>query len=444
MNLTVITSIIAYCLTILLLIAFLSVGYILLRQLGIIKKAKKLKIKDKITKFAKFWGRGVKPGFLNDNVKMFIRIILLVIASRLVIYLIGYLGVMIFHNEAGGLIDSFQQLWNRTDSPLYLNIARNWYVNHGEDRFLIVFYPLYPILIRVLSYLIPDYFLAGLVISTFSLIIASIYLYQLVQLDFNEQVAYNSVIFLLIFPFSFFMGLVLSDSLFLALTVMTFYYMRKRKWFLAGLLGGLASLTRNFGILLLIPVGIEYLAATKLVQMIKAKNWRKIFSDFAHSGSDLLLIPFGQIIYLLINKLVTGDWFTFLTYQSRHWNHDVNLDILSGLTDYLKMALIWKPTDAASLWIPQIVLVLAVVLMVFYALRKVRSSYLTYILVYLFTCLATTWLISGPRYLSGLFPIYIILALLSRNRMHNFMITLISILTLCCYTVAFVLGLPIY
>lgn len=387
---------------------------------------------------------GIPPGFPSGNSKLIINIIVIVIASRLLLYIIGYLGIMLFANQAAGLIDSFQPRWYKADSPLYLNIAKNWYVNYGDDRFLIVFYPLYSILMRVFSYLIPDYFWAGMAVSAISLIFACIYLYKLTQLDFDEHVAFDSVKYLLIFPFSFFLGLVFSDTLFLALTVMTFYYMRKRKWLLTGLLGGLAGLTRNFGILLLVPAVIEYLAATKFVEMLKAKNWKRIFSDFMNTGSDLLLIPLGQFIYMFINKVVTGSWFTFLTYQREHWSNGLNLNIAENLTSYVNNAFTWNPEDAACMWIPLIVLVFSVILLAFYGLRKIRISYIAYVLAYLFTCLCATWLISGPRYIMGLFPIYIILALLSKNRFRNFIITFISLLLLCCYAIAYIWGLNIY
>lgn len=445
---------IAFFLTVLFIIAFLGTGYYVLQYLGIINlKAKPVKEPHQpspsggpgfSTELATTTITPKKFGLLSDNFKLILGITVTVITSRILIMLMGSLAVILLTNRVENIFSIFEYRWYKADSPLYINIAQNWYVNHGDDRFLIVFYPLYPILIRIVNYLIHNYLLSGIIVSNLSLIVACVYLYKLVEIDFNKQVALNAVKFLLIFPFSFFLGLIFSDSLFIALTVMVFYYMRQRKWFLTGLLGGLASLTRNFGILLLVPVVIEYLAQTQFIQKLKQRNWKLILSDFLRHGLYQLLIPFGFFLYLLINKLITGNWFTFLKYQREHWCNAMNVNIYDNLKTLLSCAFTWKPVDTACMFIPPIVLAFFIVLLVFYALRKVRISYLAYILLYLFICFSATWLISGGRYMAGVFPVYLITALMARNRFSDLILTLISSIGLCCYTIAFVIGTPLY
>lgn len=450
LNLSFISLIISWFLTLLVITAVVKAGYILLERMGVVGRFRLFKKPDKPLErkdlLDRLTGRiGIK---LTGNVKLVIKISVIVIVSRLVIYLFGYLAVMLTKNLAEGFFTAFQSRWYKVDSVLFLNIAQNGYVSYGDDRFLIVFYPLYPLLIKLISIIgcNLNLFVAGLIVSTLSLIMACVYIYKLGLLEFNDkEIAFNSMKFLLIFPFSFFLGLVFSDGLFLALAIATFYYIRKRKWFLAGVFGGLASLTRNFGILLLIPAVIEYLAATRFLDKLKTNNWKQIFKDFITQGSYLFFIVLGQGVYLAINKVVTGDWFTFVKYQREHWNNGFSLNIVNNLTTYVYNAFDWKPADAGTLWIPLIFLVVIVILLSFYAMRKIRLSYIAYTLAYLITCLCATWLISFPRYSLGLFPVYIILALLAaKSRTNNFWITLISALALCCYTLAYVLGLAIY
>lgn len=448
MNLSVVSSVISWFLVLLLIAAVVKAGYILLERMGVLKRSQPLKkpvelkgrpgLLDRLA-----GGVGIK---LNSGAKLVVKIAVIVIISRLIIYLFGYFAVMLTKNEAEGFFTAFQSRWYKVDSVLFLNIAQNGYVSQGDDRLLIVFYPLYPLLISVVNFLFQNLFVSGIIISTLSLITACVYLYKLALLEFNDkEIAFNSMKFLLIFPFSFFLGLVFSDALFLALAIATFYYLRKQKWFLAGLFGGFASLTRNFGILLLIPAVIEYFAATKFIDKLKARNWKSIFTDLMSRGFYLCLIILGQVVYLSINKIVTGDWFTFVKYQRENWNNGFSLNIVNNLTTYVYNAFDWKPADAGTMWIPLIFLVLIVILLVFWAMRKIRLSYIAYTLAYLFICLCATWLISFPRYSLGLFPVYIILALLAaRSRTNNFWITTVSVLALCCYTLAYALGLAIF
>lgn len=448
LNLSVMSSIIAWFLTFLLLVAISKAGYILLERMGIVRSCRLFKKpdapkerKDLLDRLAGFIGIT-----LSSNLKLVIKISGIVIISRFVIYLFGYFAIMLTQNQAEGFFTAFQSRWYKVDSVLFLNIAQNGYVSQGDDRLLIVFYPLYPLLIKLVSFIFQDLFVSGLVVSTLSLIMACVYIYKLALLEFNDkEIAFNSMKFLLIFPFSFFLGLVFSDGLFLALAIATFYYIRKRKWFLAGLFGGLASLTRNFGILLLVPAVIEYLAATGFLEKLKAKNWKKIFGDFITQGSHLLLIVLGQVIYLIINKVVTGDWFTFVKYQRQNWNNSFSLNIVNNLQTYVYNAFDWKPADAGTMWIPLLLVGFIVILLVFWAMRKIRLSYIAYTLAYLFICLCATWLISFPRYSLGIFPVYLILALLAaKSRTNNFWITLISVLALCCYTLAYAMGLALF
>jgi Gpi18-like mannosyltransferase len=448
LNISVVSSIVAWLLSLLLLAAIVKAGYILLEQMGVIKPFRLFKKQgiaaermDLLGRLASFFG--IK---LSSNVKLVIKIGGIVIISRLIIYLFGYFAIMLTQNQADGFFSAFQSRWYKVDSLHFVNIARQGYVNYGDDRLQIVFYPLYPFLIKLIGFIVQDLFLAGVIVSTLSLITACVYIYKLALLEFNDkEIAFNSMKFLLIFPLSFFLGLVFSDALFLTLTIATFYYLRKQKWFLAGLFGGLASLTRNFGILLLVPAIIEYLEATKFTDKLKTKNWKQIFMDFAIRGSNLLFIVLGQVVYLAINKVVTGDWFTFVKYQNENWKNGFSLNIVNNLTTYIYNIFDWGPADSATMWIPLAFLVVVTIWLVFYAMRKIRLSYIAYTLAYLFICLCATWLISFPRYALGLFPVYIILALLAaKSRTNNFWITLVSALALCCYTLAYAMGLSIF
>jgi Gpi18-like mannosyltransferase len=363
-------------------------------------------------------------------------ILFLVVISRLVITLIAVMTLMLIRNQPPDP-NSLTWLWSKWDAGHFLDVAKHGYMNATEERFFIVFFPLYPFLIRMLAGIIRSYEWAGVALSNLCLAVAAIYLYLLVKLDFNHRIARNSVLSLLIFPVSFFLGVVYSDSLFLALSIMTIYYARTGKWYYAGLCGCLASLTRNFGVLLLVPVMIEFALTAGLTEKFKRGELLQIGAE-CKKGLVLLLIPLGLGGYLLINRIVTGDCFTFLTYQREHWSNGFGF-FADNLVTIFNNAMNWKATERIALWIPELIAIIMVIAMIFYGFRKIRVSYLIYMMIYLFTCTSATWLISGPRYLMCLFPVHLLIALIIKAKPVQIGYLFLSLSLLAFYTLAFVL-----
>ena len=85
------------------------------------------------------------------------------------------------------------------------------------------------------------------------------YFRALLAMDFGEDLISRAITYLLIFPTTFFFSGVYSESLFLALTAAAFYYARTNRWPLACTLVALATLTRFQGMIMALPLLIEYL-----------------------------------------------------------------------------------------------------------------------------------------------------------------------------------------
>ena len=156
-----------------------------------------------------------KPAFWQSkSIRVFAGIAALVFCSRLIVYLVGYMSYMLFSNGDSGFLKSFEGIWNRWDCGHYLFIAKNWYVTVTDKKYLIVFFPFYSILIKIFSFVLENYFWSGILVSNLSLLTACIYLYRLVNIDFSEDVSLNSVKYLLFFPFSSYVSVPYSVSLF--------------------------------------------------------------------------------------------------------------------------------------------------------------------------------------------------------------------------------------
>lgn len=205
--------------------------------------------------------------------------------------------------------------WANFDGVHYLRIAEEGYI-HDYTQAL---FPLYPLLTGLLGRLINNYLISGLIISYSSLILA---LWLLVKLksnffeDSKPSFKQNSVlIYLLLFPTSFYFIGVYTESLFLLFTVTSFLAAYQKRWWLAGIAGALASSTRFTGILLLPSLLLIWWfssasakQSSSLQSRIKPIAW-------------LLLIPTGLGAYMLYLYLQFGDPLYFINAQSHFSAH---------------------------------------------------------------------------------------------------------------------------
>ena len=243
--------------------------------------------------------------------------ILIVVITKVLVFSLGFAVTYLNEGPAQPLTVLMNQ-FSRWDSPHYIDIAKNGYVNTGEQRLFIVFFPLYPFLIRLITVNFDYVNLSALLVSNVSSIIAAVYLFKLAKLEFNDDVAVKAVLYLSVFPTAYFLSAVYTEGLFFALVIASIYYARLEKWPLAGFLGLLAALTRLSGLVLL---------PTLLVEYFHQKQWNPRRIDFKLVWTSLPLVGFLE--YLNINNQVTGSFFTFMEIEKTHW--DNSIDPLRGL-----------------------------------------------------------------------------------------------------------------
>src|SRR5947209_12832596 len=196
--------------------------------------------------------------------------------------------------------------WYRWDSGHFTAIASNGY----DAAWRTAFFPLFPLLERGVAFLTHDPFIAGLIISNLAGLGMLVVLYRLVQEDFNPEWAFRTVLYFSVFPTAFFFAAAYNESLFLVLTLLSFYHMRRGNWWLAGLFGLLASLTRSAGLVLFLPFCYEYLRQ----HHFSSKNIR-------FTAVSSLAIPAGLAIFALYCYYKFHDPLSFshaLVYWDRH------------------------------------------------------------------------------------------------------------------------------
>lgn len=317
------------------------------------------------------------------------------------------------------------EIWNRWDATHYLRLAEHGYTAAGDSRLSLVFFPLYPWLVRAMAFVVHDYMLAALVVSGFASVAVGVIFVRLLRRDESEEVARNAVWFLFIFPTSFFLHIYYTESLFLALTLGCFLAARTERWAVAGLLGAGACLTRVNGLILCPALATEVMLRYWPARRI---NWRWLW---------LGLIPFGFLGYLWLNHEVTGDFFAFTGIMQKHWYkklaspwfgvHDVWLRVLGenvneGLNEFIAVML----TLGCTVW----------------SWFRLRPSYSVWITLNWLLITSTAFVLSVPRYTLTLFPVFILFSRVTTGRRFWFAtLTVWSLLYLALYSGRFAQGM---
>lgn len=334
------------------------------------------------------------------------------ILFRLMLYLASVAMMAVVGDYPQGITFSdFLDAWKRWDSLPYLRIAENGYKGYQENgQFLdIVFYPLYPWLIRLTEVFVGEFRLAGLMVSTLCFGVGSVYFDKLVSEEFGQEIAENAYLALLAFPFAFFFGSIMTESLFFAVTAAFFYYLRKHKWWIVCIIGFFACLTKIQGILLTLAVIAELFCCYHGFTLLKEKKWKEFLGKVIGNGLKCVPMVGGVLVYLLLNYLVEGDAFRFMYYQEHHWNHTVGpvWNTVKYMKEYVEGG--WYTSMGMGLWVPQYLLFFVSVIAIIYGfVKKLPPAYQVYLIAFTLVTYSSTWLISGGRYTLSAMPLFIL------------------------------------
>jgi Gpi18-like mannosyltransferase len=361
--------------------------------------------------------------------------------TRSGIFLIAYLSVPLlndsnvplYHIKPDNiLLDVFGSRW---DTGFYLSIAEEGYKYQGVELPSVAFFPLLPLLIRLVSSIIGDPLVSGILISNTALFFAMILLYLLVDQEFGEDIARRAVWYMLIFPTSFFGSAIYTESLFLLGTIGALYLARKRFWESAALSGVLTALTRFLGILLAPLLLIEWW----MQRRTSPKDQRP--SLFAAVAG--LVVPLGTIAYMLYLNAAFGDPLAFAN-AAEVWGRQPQTPWVT-LTDLFQ-----RPPEgwAAGIlaghiqidnWLDLLIVILFLILGIV-LLKRRRWAEGVFVLLGALLPLSSGLLMSQRRYMWVLFPAFILLARWGENEWVDRTLNVIFILMLAVFTAMYANG----
>ena len=338
------------------------------------------------------------------------RVFLFALIFRVIVYLLAWIAAAIF-SDGASFPDYFEK-WNLWDAPHYLEIAQNGYAHHIENgqHLFLVFFPLYPLLVRIVSVIARNYAVSAMITSTLCYCGGCAVMYKLVTEDYNKTTARTSVVLLSVSPFAFYFGGIMTESTFFLVTVAMFLAIRRHNWLIAGILGILASLTRSVGVLMVVPAAVEWICSERPAALVKEKGVKELWKRFLKL-LPVALTPIGTLIYLYINYKVEGDPFAFMKYQSEHWS--MNLQFFpKTLTMLFERG--FSPSEnltyRASMFLPALFCSSFAALAVLFGARRLRSMYSAFMIVYFMFNVAASWPLSLTRYMSCMFPAFWLIA----------------------------------
>jgi hypothetical protein len=311
----------------------------------------------------------------------------------------------------------------RWDAVWYLRVADSGY---GESEARAAFFPLYPLLVRALATPFgaspAALLVAAYAVALAAFLAALTLLHRLVTLELGRRLAEPTLLLLAVFPAALYFGAPYAESLFLALSVGAFYAARTGRWAAAGACAAAAAATRNSGVLLMVPLAILWWGTRE----------RRL-----RDGAWILLAPLGLAAFALYLGLAEGDALRF-AHAHEAWYRELKLPVV-GLWDGLVAA--WDglrqvvsnqrdvvyfdraggdPIRLGALNLMLFASLVFGVLACVGAFRRLPLAYGVWVAICLVLPLSEPVrpepLMSMPRFLAVLFPIFMWLALWCEER----------------------------
>jgi Mannosyltransferase (PIG-V) len=305
----------------------------------------------------------------------------------------------------------------RWDAAWYLSIAHSGY---GPEQSL-AFFPLYPLVVRALaagSSNAGALLVASYAVSLGSFATALYLLHRLVTLELGPGHSRTVLLLVSFFPASLYFGAPYSESLFLALSVGTFYAAKTGRWPVAAALCAAATATRAAGLALVLSLVVLW--------------WR---SERGNLGklAWLILAPAGAVAFSLYLRLVVDVPLLEWKDAQRAWGHSFSGPLV-GLHNAADAAVhgarhfisgSYSPNAGFGdvvyvenvLWFVLLLLVVVALIGVF---RRLPVEYGVYTLAAMLLPLSAPvfWqpLLSLPRFVAVLFPLFMWLGLVWEER----------------------------
>jgi hypothetical protein len=219
-------------------------------------------------------------------------------------------GAQVFGDRTQGFLDR----WDSWDVSYFIEIAKigyGGYPAHPGDRDIAGFFPGFPVVLRAVHVVVPDWRAAGLLLSFAAGAVAVVFLARLAALDGID--GSRAVLYLVLSPYAVFLFAGYSEALFLAFALPGWWAARRGSWPAASLLVAGACTVRVSGAFLALGLVVEFLVTSRDRRLAP---W--LLTPF--------LALFGYACYL---HHLTGDWLAWQHAQAEGWGRHLTSPLTS-------------------------------------------------------------------------------------------------------------------
>ncbi|WP_433546032.1 mannosyltransferase family protein [Streptomyces sp. CA-294286] len=314
--------------------------------------------------------------------------------------------------------------WAQWDWTHFLHIAQAGYFPEGagpgtpdwDNRE--AFFPGFPLVLRAVHTVVPDWTLAGLLISFVSGAVAVLALARIARLhlpgehtapgpvqrsgssDSPSPAGRRAVLFLLLSPCAVFLAAGYTEALFLAFALPAWLAAQRHQWAMAGLLTALATCVRISGLFVAAAIGVHFLITAWRAR--SARAWRPL--------PWTLLPALPALLYSAYLHAHTGDWMAWKHAQERGWYRQFHAPWESWATTWRAAFDGAYPTGYAYMWQAELLaMVVGLVLLgVLVWLRRWPEA--VYLALSLWALGTSYWFTSVPRATLLWWPLWTLLA----------------------------------
>ncbi len=305
--------------------------------------------------------------------------------------------------------NSYWNDWARWDAGWYFGVMQKGYVgvaDYSAKGSNVAFFPLYPYLIRAATTIVgvQNHWYAGIAISNLATIFALYFVLRIARRYLDEDGARRALVYILLFPSSFFFSTYYSEGLFLLTTTASFCYYLEKRYLMCGIWGYLAALTRDPGMLLFPSFVLGWLWENRgrITRQDLGLLW-------------LGLIPAGLLTFMTILYLKVGDPLAFL-HAHEAWDRRLTplpVTLWKGLSEVN-----WSfPYNSINMMrLADLAAGLGFLVLPFFMFRKYDKSLAIYALLGILMPFSSGHVASMTRFVLIIFPAFFVLAQWGENR----------------------------
>ncbi|MFH8747713.1 mannosyltransferase family protein [Streptomyces rimosus] len=332
-------------------------------------------------------------------------ILWLYLSTRIGIWVTAYCARWLFPSDPatqdpGALLAPFQHWdWDHfqhiADQGYFPGQAGPWQSDWDNRE---AFFPGFPLVLRAVHLLVPDWGLAGLTISFVSGAVAVLALARITRHHLPDaEAGRRAVLFFLVSPCAVFLAVGYTEALFLALALPAWLAAQRHHWPLAMALTAAATAVRVSGLFLAAALAAHFLLTLRSTRNLRPLPWLA-----------LPALPLALFSWYL--RAHTGDWMAWKHAQERGWFRSFHTPWEAWSNTWTNAFGHAQSTGYAFMFQAELVtMVIGVALLVVLA-RKRRWPETVYVALSLCALGTSFWYVSIPRAALLWWPLWIALA----------------------------------